>query len=31
MAKDIVLSGPSVIKMVADYMSEEETAFVQKL
>ncbi|MDT2797359.1 RelA/SpoT family protein [Enterococcus cecorum] len=30
MAKDIVLSGPSVIKMVADYMSEEETAFVQK-
>ena len=30
MAKEVILSGPGVIKLVAHYMSEEHVAFVQK-
>lgn len=30
MAKEVILSGPGVIKLVALYMSEEHVAFVQK-
>ncbi len=30
MAKEVILTGPNVIKLVAHYMSEEHVAFVQK-
>ncbi|HIZ53830.1 MAG TPA: HD domain-containing protein, partial [Candidatus Enterococcus avicola] len=30
MAKEVILTGPNVIKLVSFYMSEKHTAFVQK-